>query len=306
MTNNINSCDNLNTIRPSSSSLTRAPSWSLGVGADSEDLDNYDRNNPNRENDNSNPSNQLNSTSSSEYTSVYPKLSIQIPTVYLTKKDTSSSSSSTTASSSSSSSSSSSYHVYQLTITTSTGDEWSVYRRYSQFYELHQQLKTRDPNVGKFNFPPKKRLNSKASTIVQDRRRKLEEYVNTLNCYIEKLPPILYDSGSLQQLHDIISCNSMADNRVRSLCETNSLSDSANSEPTCSANDRAEHQVQRINGLLPSSSRSTNSSTTTTATTTTTEQYSVTNKESVRSLFHKFISLQDKKDEHFDPVNLGG
>lgn len=299
MTNNINAYDNLNTIRPSSSSLTRAPSWSLGVGANSEDLYNYDRNNPNRETGNSNPSNQLNSTSS-EYTSVYPKLTIQIPTVYLTKKDTSSSSTSTTTSSSSSSSS---YHVYQLTITTSTGEEWSVYRRYSQFYELHQQLKTRDPNVVNFNFPPKKRLNSKASTIVQDRRRKLEEYVNTLNCYIEKLPPNLYNSGSLQQLHDIISCNSMADNRVRSLCETNSLSDSANSEPTCSANNQVEHQVQRINGLLPSSSRSTNSSD---PTTTTTEQYGVANKESVRSLFHKFISLQDRKDEHFDPVNLGG
>lgn len=290
MTNNINACDDLNTIRPSSSSLNRAPSWSLGVGADNDDSDNPDRNNRTLTNgtqlitgtEDSTSNNRL--TSGSSEFSNCPKLTIQIPTAYLTKKDVSSSSSS--------------YHVYQITIMTSTGEKWSVYRRYSQFYELHQQLKTKDPTVGKFIFPPKKRLNSKASTIVQDRRRKLEEYVTTLNCYIEKLPPSPYESGSIHQLHDLISCNSLAESRARSLCETNSLSDSANSEPAYSG-DHVE-QVERINTLLPtSSSRSAYNSDPN-------EHYSLTNKESVRSLFHRFISFQDKRDEHFDPTNIGG
>lgn len=279
MTNNIDTCDNLNTIRPSSSSLTRAPSWSLGVGANSKDLDNLDRNNRTLTNGTDDLTNNHLTSGSSEFNSS-TKLSIKIPTVYLTKKDALPSSPS--------------YHVYQLTIKTSTGEEWSVYRRYSQFYELHQQLKTKDPIVGRFIFPPKKRLNSKSSTIVQDRRNKLEEYVTTLSCYIDKLPVSPLDSDSSQQLHDMISCGSLAGSRARSLCETNSLSDSANSEPTCSGNHA--DRIERIDALLPaSSSRSTNNSHPN-------EQYSSTNKESVRSLFHKFISFQDKKDEHFDPI----
>lgn len=265
MTKNNDACE---TIRPSSSSLTRAPSWSLGVGADSEELDVE--------------SNQADD--SSEFVTFYPKLDLRIPTVYLTKKD----------------SSSSSYHVYQLTIKTSTGEEWSVYRRYSQFYELHQKLKNKDPVVAKFHFPPKRRLNSKASTIVQERRRKLEEYVSTLNCYIEKLPPSLSGSGSLQQLQDIILCSSPTESRVKSPCETNSLSDSANSEPTCSGDQLEQAEIAGSPEVMfPTSSRQTSYSEQ--------EQNSLTNKEekaSIRSLFHKFISLQDKKDEQFDPSSF--
>ena len=35
-------------------------------------------------------------------------------------------------------------------------DEWNVYRRFAQFYELHKQLKKKDPIVKSFDFPQKK------------------------------------------------------------------------------------------------------------------------------------------------------
>lgn len=35
-------------------------------------------------------------------------------------------------------------------------DEWNIYRRFAQFYELHKQLKKKDPIIKSFDFPQKK------------------------------------------------------------------------------------------------------------------------------------------------------
>ena len=40
-------------------------------------------------------------------------------------------------------------------------EEWTVYRRYSEFYELHVKLKKKAPIVNTFCFPPKKALGNK-------------------------------------------------------------------------------------------------------------------------------------------------
>lgn len=40
-------------------------------------------------------------------------------------------------------------------------DDWNIYRRYSQFYALHNELKKLDPIVASFDFPPKKSLGNK-------------------------------------------------------------------------------------------------------------------------------------------------
>lgn len=34
--------------------------------------------------------------------------------------------------------------------------EWNIYRRYSEFHQLHSELKQRDPGIGRLPFPKKK------------------------------------------------------------------------------------------------------------------------------------------------------
>lgn len=40
-------------------------------------------------------------------------------------------------------------------------NEWNVYRRYAEFRELHNHLRTQFPQVDGFNFPPKKAIGNK-------------------------------------------------------------------------------------------------------------------------------------------------
>lgn len=168
-------------------SLVCAPSWTSGIGAgdDSDDDDDgTDDNNPSTTSQDSSEATTSNTDhrissppNSTAATTSIPQdlelLNISVPTVYLTRTDPSSSS----------------YHIYQIDIESSRGVSWSIYRRYSQFHKLHQQLKGQDPAIDRLAFPPKRRINSKTSTIVQDRRLKLENYLRSLCLYIEKSRP---------------------------------------------------------------------------------------------------------------------
>lgn len=201
-----------NYIRPSSSSMTRAPSWNPGYGAHSSDETNShedeeadvsgseldeDANRistaPARTNDASN-------NQSCEDMQLDPELvrqiklgiEFEIPTVYLKRDDDSASSSS-------------SFHVYQMHIKTGTNARWSIYKRYSQFLEFHHKLRLIEPAVRGVPFPPKKRLNSKASTIVQDRRRKLEDYIRKINDIVAGLPIVPADIDCFQKLSNLVS-----------------------------------------------------------------------------------------------------
>lgn len=40
-------------------------------------------------------------------------------------------------------------------------NEWNVYRRYTEFRELHNYLRTQFPQIDAFAFPPKKALGNK-------------------------------------------------------------------------------------------------------------------------------------------------
>ncbi|CAL8309778.1 unnamed protein product [Boreogadus saida] len=52
------------------------------------------------------------------------------------------------------------YHVYQVYIRIHD-NEWNVYRRYTEFRELHNHLRNKFPQVDTFSFPPKKALGNK-------------------------------------------------------------------------------------------------------------------------------------------------
>ncbi|XP_047233240.1 sorting nexin-29 isoform X2 [Girardinichthys multiradiatus] len=54
------------------------------------------------------------------------------------------------------------YHVYQVYIRI-LDNEWNVYRRYTEFRELHNQLRTQFPQVDTFTFPPKKAIGNKTA-----------------------------------------------------------------------------------------------------------------------------------------------
>lgn len=277
------SCDIHSTIKSSSSSLIRAPSWSLGVGADDDDIlphwpragaSSFLANGSSDSVQATDDSNLHGRSSDVEH----PVLYLQIPTVYLTRKDPSSSS----------------YHVYQL-VCKSDDCEWSVYRRYSQFHALHQQLKALDAAIGRFHFPPKRQLNSKASTIVQNRRLKLEEYMRCLNNYIAKLPINSPNEGATyQQLRDMLTAPGANSTTVTS---TSSRITSALSE-TSASSDQPSDPKNRVD--LSNAGRSSRSSPQSNHD----SNCSSTEKATVRSLFHNFIALKEKKSEEFDAVNL--
>lgn len=77
------------------------------------------------------------------------------------------------------------HHVYQVHIRI-CDEEWNVYRRYAQFYVLHQNLKKQYPVIATFLFPPKKTIGNKDAKFVEERRQKLQQYLRrVMNQLIE-------------------------------------------------------------------------------------------------------------------------
>ena len=57
------------------------------------------------------------------------------------------------------------HHVYQIYLKAGD-DDWNIYRRYSQFYSLHSNLKKIDSVVSTFQFPPKKKIGNKVISLL--------------------------------------------------------------------------------------------------------------------------------------------
>lgn len=74
---------------------------------------------------------------------------------------------------------SNSHHVYQIFLHAGN-DEWNIYRRYAEFYALHNDLKKLDPEVATFDFPPKKSIGNKDSALVEERRKRLQVYLRRI------------------------------------------------------------------------------------------------------------------------------
>ncbi|KAK7918688.1 hypothetical protein WMY93_009972 [Mugilogobius chulae] len=80
------------------------------------------------------------------------------------------------------------YHVYQVYIRI-LDNEWNVYRRYTEFRELHNLLRAQFPQVDTFNFPPKKALGNKDAKFVEERRKQLQCYLRmVMNKLVQTLP----------------------------------------------------------------------------------------------------------------------
>ncbi|KAF6203938.1 hypothetical protein GE061_002276 [Apolygus lucorum] len=61
------------------------------------------------------------------------------------------------------------HHVYQIHVRIGP-EEWNVYRRYSEFYDLHQESKKQYPVVSAFQFPPKKTIGNKVLFLLFNSR----------------------------------------------------------------------------------------------------------------------------------------
>ena len=72
------------------------------------------------------------------------------------------------------------YTSYSVAVKMTSGLEWTVERRYTQFYVLHKQLKAEFPVVKRLRFPRKKLFRSLASSTVQDRRIIFQGYITAL------------------------------------------------------------------------------------------------------------------------------
>lgn len=91
------------------------------------------------------------------------------------------------------------HHVYQIHVRIGP-EEWNVYRRYSEFYNLHQESKKQYPVVSAFQFPPKKTIGNKDSKFVEDRRIKLQLYLRRLVNHLVANNPTLSSSASKASL----------------------------------------------------------------------------------------------------------
>eukprot|EP00127_Corallochytrium_limacisporum_P007411 Clim_evm14s251 gene=Clim_evmTU14s251 len=58
--------------------------------------------------------------------------------------------------------------------------QWRVLRRYSEFHDLHMQLRRRLPGIDDYIFPGKKTFGNLSETFLEQRRYKLDKYLNNL------------------------------------------------------------------------------------------------------------------------------
>lgn len=68
------------------------------------------------------------------------------------------------------------------------GGCWSVFRRYSEFLRLHKRLQKEHPSVKTLDFPPKKKIGNMNPQFVEQRRQRLQVYLNSL--FITVLPEV--------------------------------------------------------------------------------------------------------------------
>lgn len=59
-------------------------------------------------------------------------------------------------------------------------EEWQIYRRYSDFYDLHSKIKDKFPDLSKIAFPGKKTFHNMDKAVLDRRMRMLGSYMREL------------------------------------------------------------------------------------------------------------------------------
>ncbi|XP_048732048.2 kinesin-like protein KIF16B isoform X2 [Ostrea edulis] len=89
---------------------------------------------------------------------------------------------------------------YEYEVKIAVGEDiWSIYRRYSRFRQLHQDMKKKYLEVSQLSFPPRKILFSRSDKVVAERRKSLEVYLRDLMSIFLRTPSCpLHQSQSKQ------------------------------------------------------------------------------------------------------------
>ena len=77
------------------------------------------------------------------------------------------------------------YHVYQVYVRIKD-EEWNIYKRYSEFRDLHLHLKKQYPIINKYDFPPKKSIGKKDAKVVEGRRKVFQSYLRSVIDYLSE------------------------------------------------------------------------------------------------------------------------
>ncbi|KAI5726648.1 hypothetical protein M8J76_006212 [Diaphorina citri] len=77
-----------------------------------------------------------------------------------------------------------SFGIYALAVTkefaSGEKESWHVYRRYSDFYDLHQRIRDKFSDLGKLTFPAKKTFHNMDRSVLEFRMKMLNEYLEVL------------------------------------------------------------------------------------------------------------------------------
>uniref|UniRef100_A0A6A7G2B2 Sorting nexin-29-like n=2 Tax=Hirondellea gigas TaxID=1518452 RepID=A0A6A7G2B2_9CRUS len=82
------------------------------------------------------------------------------------------------------------HHVYQVYVRI-RDDEWTVYRRFTHFHQLHKHLSKTQPPVRALSFPHKKPFGYKDESVVEGRRVRLQDYLRqVVNILLRSSPQL--------------------------------------------------------------------------------------------------------------------
>ncbi|XP_069365398.1 LOW QUALITY PROTEIN: sorting nexin-13-like [Maniola hyperantus] len=73
------------------------------------------------------------------------------------------------------------FGIYAIAVTRASDNEvWHIYRRYSDFYDLHAAVKDKWPELGHLPFPAKKTFQNTSRSVLESRKRMLNNYLQSL------------------------------------------------------------------------------------------------------------------------------
>ncbi|XP_070564761.1 sorting nexin-13-like [Ptychodera flava] len=130
-----------------------------------------------------------------------------------------------------------SYGVYSIHVQRTNADNteevWDVYRRYSDFHDLHMVLKEKFESLFGLSLPGKKAFNNTSKSFLEKRTKQLNSYLQTLLCHdvlsnnpgmlgvlVHFLEPGVYNKGKGQFARKMDTLVNPLKNSVRNVAHT--------------------------------------------------------------------------------------
>lgn len=79
------------------------------------------------------------------------------------------------------------FYIYEINLRSKDGGEWTIFKRYRDFHQLHKTLKKQNLQIKVLDFPPKKKIGNMNFDLVEERRQRLQVYIRHV---IQMLPEL--------------------------------------------------------------------------------------------------------------------